>query len=553
MVTWQHDAVVTTAELLERGRAALRVGDWEVARSAFEASLAAEPSAAAEEGLAMALFWLNRSAESRDHAERAYRLAREEQDVELAARAAVLLSKYYFLHTGDEAVANGWLSRAERLLQGTQSGPARARLLIMRGQAQRDPAAMVAMLDEAAAIAHRFRDTDAEVLALAYRGLGLCTGGELSKGMQQLDEAMAAATGGEVTDLQVVGEIYCAMLTACERTVDFDRADQWCRVANGYVDRHRQTPMSGSCRACYGSVLTATGRWKEAEHQLLEALRNFEGGYRAMRADALVRLANLRIRQGRIDEAQRLLEGWEDHPDAQLPLAALQAARAMDQLAANTLRRRLDQLGRDSVMRAPLLSLLVQIQLNQADISGARASAISIANLAGEGAADSIRGLAFLAKARVQLAGGEEALLDLESALQFLLRAEMPFETAECRLLLAEALGEQSEAVARSHARQALDAFSQLGAVEARDRAAHVLQKLGGAARTGPKAYGPLSRREEDVLRLLSMGLSNDQIAAKLFISRRTAEHHVSNILSKLGLASRAEAAAYAARRPAEN
>jgi DNA-binding NarL/FixJ family response regulator len=57
-----------------------------------------------------------------------------------------------------------------------------------------------------------------------------------------------------------------------------------------------------------------------------------------------------------------------------------------------------------------------------------------------------------------------------------------------------------------------------------------------------------LSRRETDVLRLLADGLSNREIAERLFISPKTAEHHVSRIYSKLGLSTRAEAAAYAAR-----
>jgi DNA-binding NarL/FixJ family response regulator len=54
--------------------------------------------------------------------------------------------------------------------------------------------------------------------------------------------------------------------------------------------------------------------------------------------------------------------------------------------------------------------------------------------------------------------------------------------------------------------------------------------------------------REVEVLRLLGEGLTNAQIARRLFISPKTAEHHVSRIYSKLGLATRSEAAAYAVR-----
>jgi DNA-binding NarL/FixJ family response regulator len=58
----------------------------------------------------------------------------------------------------------------------------------------------------------------------------------------------------------------------------------------------------------------------------------------------------------------------------------------------------------------------------------------------------------------------------------------------------------------------------------------------------------PLTTREQQVLHLLGQGPSNADIASQLYNSPRTAEHHVSNILAKLGLASRAQATAYAVR-----
>jgi DNA-binding CsgD family transcriptional regulator len=78
---------------------------------------------------------------------------------------------------------------------------------------------------------------------------------------------------------------------------------------------------------------------------------------------------------------------------------------------------------------------------------------------------------------------------------------------------------------------------------------ARFLRGLGVRGRTGPKAYTDvLSKREIEVLRLLGEGLTNAEIAARLFISTKTAGTHVSNVLAKLGLRNRAEAAAYAQR-----
>ena len=62
-------------------------------------------------------------------------------------------------------------------------------------------------------------------------------------------------------------------------------------------------------------------------------------------------------------------------------------------------------------------------------------------------------------------------------------------------------------------------------------------------------AFQELSDRERDVLRLIAEGLENSEIAARLNISHRTAKNHVSNILAKLGLPSRVQAAVYAVRR----
>jgi DNA-binding NarL/FixJ family response regulator len=101
-----------------------------------------------------------------------------------------------------------------------------------------------------------------------------------------------------------------------------------------------------------------------------------------------------------------------------------------------------------------------------------------------------------------------------------------------------------------AEARAALPVFEDLGAGGDADAAAALLRELGvKAARSGPKGLGTLTKREREVLALLGEGLSNPEIAERLYLSRKTVEHHVAAILSKLGARNRAEAAAEAVRR----
>jgi DNA-binding NarL/FixJ family response regulator len=100
---------------------------------------------------------------------------------------------------------------------------------------------------------------------------------------------------------------------------------------------------------------------------------------------------------------------------------------------------------------------------------------------------------------------------------------------------------------------EALATFERLGAAPMARRIAEDLRARGVRVRsergstTSPNP-GRLSEREVEVLRLVAAGFTNPQIAATLYISRKTAEHHVSNILTKLGVGSRTEAAAASVR-----
>jgi DNA-binding NarL/FixJ family response regulator len=101
----------------------------------------------------------------------------------------------------------------------------------------------------------------------------------------------------------------------------------------------------------------------------------------------------------------------------------------------------------------------------------------------------------------------------------------------------------ESEAAGRE-AGAAAEAFEHLGAQGEAARARDLLAQVAGDKR--PR--GPLSRREVEVLRLVSDGLTDKEIAAALVLSQHTVHRHVSNIYAKLGCSTRAAAVAKATR-----
>jgi DNA-binding NarL/FixJ family response regulator len=145
-------------------------------------------------------------------------------------------------------------------------------------------------------------------------------------------------------------------------------------------------------------------------------------------------------------------------------------------------------------------------------------------------------------------AGDADAVNLLQQSVNGFARLGLRLEAAQARLDLARALASQSPPAAIETARHARNELEAFGAVRHADAAAALMRSLGAKGRAGPRSLGSLSRRETEVLRLVGEGLSNRDIASRLFISPKTAEHHVGRVYSKLGLKSRAEAAAYAVR-----
>jgi DNA-binding CsgD family transcriptional regulator len=532
-----------------QGREALRVGDAVGARSAFEEALTTGASGTALEGMSAASYVLLEFPRSIDEMERSYAAFRSEQDGPGAVRTARTLGYLHGSTSGDWAIAGGWIARAKTLLVDQPDSSERGWVALTEGMFEEIRTIKEQHYAQALDVGRTTSDAELVICTLAYLGASLVHDDRVEEGMMLLDEALAAVAGGEVEDFILVEEIFCQMFSACERAQDVRRAEQWIRVGEAIAERRRLPAVSAYCRTHYGGILTAAGRWPEADDALTEAVRLWALGRRTLKAGALVRLADLRVKQGRLEEAERLLDGISDHDEAALPLASLQVARGETAVARETLERVLQRTDPSSSSVVPLLALLIDVHLAGGDLASAQTSVDALSGCAeGHPSAYAAAVLA-LARGRISLATGTGDPREwLREALNGFNIAQLPLEAALCRLDLARAFGEESPQVAVSEARLALLEFERLTAARQVDAAQSLLRRLG--ARVSPARSGGsnLTRRETDVLTLLGEGFSNPEIAERLFISRKTVEHHVGHVLDKLGLRNRSEAAAYSVR-----
>ena len=538
-------------QLLREGGEAIATADWERARAYLEEALKLDGAPEALDGLGEVANFegdYERAIELKEEAVAAY--VERDQPVE-ASHVARWLGFMHGTYHGSIAVASGWIARAESLLEGIEECAAHGWLILDRAPFSRSPEERQQVAAAALAIAQRFGDADLEFEAIALLGESHVALGRIDEGMKLLDEAMAALAGGMIADHKAIGEIYCRLLSACEQATDVQRAEDWMSA----IDRHVVWTdfVRPTCRTHYGGILMALGRWQEAEGELLAAIKTFERGYRGDQAFPLVRLAELRVRQGRFEEAERLLENREWHPLARRAAAAIALGRRELPLAEELTRLCVEGAVEDDPACGPALELLVAVQLARGDEQGARSTLDRLAALAASCGSPSLEASAGFAAGRVAIArGDDEAIGHLKRAVERFAGLELPFETARARLELARALAPSGPNAAVYEARLALDAFERLGAGYDCDAAAELLRTLGASGRAWPKGRGPLTKREAEVLALLVEGLANAEIAERLFISVRTAEHHVASILAKLDLRSRAEAAAYGVRQGAE-
>jgi DNA-binding NarL/FixJ family response regulator/Tfp pilus assembly protein PilF len=523
--------------------------DWAAAEAAFTAALDEDPGDPdALDGLGQSLWWLGRRDAAIDRRREAYAAYQRRGDTRGAGRLATYLAAEHRID-GQDAAAAGWLSRARRLLAGEGPSLETGWLAIEEAKRAGDPALAEQHARAALEIAHALPDPDVECMALAQLGRALVRQGRVDDGVALLDEAMTVALGGETSDPLACSDACCTTLVVCDGLADLHRAAQWCEAVVAFTERRRFTPVQSWCRSIYGAVLVRAGDWERAEAVLARALETHpdrrRGGGHAL---PLTVLAELRLRQGRSEEAEQLLAGLDDDPAALAPLVELHLQRGDRRLAEARLDRRAETgTGEDG----RLVALRAAVALSAGDHAAAAAAADRLRGLADALAREDLRAEAASIAGQAAAAGGDSAAAtrELEDAVARFAALRYPLEAGRARLALARVQAGAGSPLAVPTARAARDAFERLGAKREADLAAALLRDLGAGGRTALRGdRDELTVREREVLSLVAAGLSNAAIAERLVIAPKTAEHHVSRVLGKLGVRSRAEAAALAVR-----
>jgi ATP/maltotriose-dependent transcriptional regulator MalT len=521
------------------GWSALREGRWEAARAAFADALVTERTPEALEGLSWAAWWLD-DAEgvfaSREAGFDLYRRAGRPAD---AARMATWLAVDHLDFHGAAAVANGWLRRARRLLASEEPCPDHGWLAfhegyVAHGRGDGDTARSRARA--AAEAGRRFDVADLEMLGLALDGAVLVAAAEVEAGMRLLDEATTVALEGRAEIPISEAWTCCFLVGACALVRDYDRAAEWCDRIAEFAERYGSRYMLAFCRAEYGAVHVARGRWDEAGRLLEAAHEDFSRSRPAWTGGPLVELAELRRRQGRVAETERLLAEAGPSPAALLCHARVLLDRGDLRGAAERGQRVLRRTPPGSPRRVDALELVLGARLALGDLAGAKRAAEALREVAAEAGTRYLQATADLAGGRLAAARARHSRAQalLEDAADAFAEAGTPYEEARARSELATVLQACGRAAdARREASAARAALTRLGAREP-------------AGMPDPPA--DVTPREREVLALLAEGLTNREIASRLVVSEHTVHRHVTNILRKLGLSSRAAAAAHAVR-----
>jgi DNA-binding NarL/FixJ family response regulator len=530
---------------LHRAREAYERREWVAAYRALsdldDTHLQADDFAA----LAITAFLLGHRNDCVQALQRAYQAELEENDTVGAVRAAYWLAMTLW-QGGEAAISNGWLARGERLLERVDEDVVERGYLLERATfghiANGQFAEAAAAAPRVTEYGRRFGDPDLTAMGLHIEGRMTIFSGQVADGLRLLDEAMVWVLAGEVSPI-LSGVIYCSCVEACQQISDFGRMGEWTHALTIWCDSQPGlVAFTGQCAVHRGQLMRLHGAYRDAISELEHAAGRYAaaGGSPAVGQAHYERGEALRIR-GEYDAAEAAYtEAAEYGHPAQPGRALLWLARGRPDAASAAIHRVVAEV-QDPVHRSQMLPTAVEVLVEVGEIEDAASLADQLCGFGSTFGCTALQAAGEYARASVAIARAEaeDALAAARSGADAWARLSAPYEVARCRVLIGRALrllGDAESAVA--DLAEARRAFAGLGAAPAE----HDVTVLLGDAR----APGGLSPREIEVLRLVSAGKSNPEIAAALVLSEKTVARHLSNIFAKLDVRSRTAAAAFA-------
>ena len=438
-------AAPARADSPEAGRNAFARHAW---REAFETLMNARATGSLsvedDERLAESAWWIGRVDDCIAARERAFATYLDQRKPRLAAAVAVRLAEDFFRRQA-KSLGNGWLKRAERLLQDVPDCREHGALLRLHAvialESEGDVDKALGLARRTSDIATRFRDRDLHALAMHDIGRMLVSKGELAQGMALIDEAMAAAVGGELGP-EVTGRIYCNMMGMCEKLADYQRAAEWSEAARRWCEQHTESGFPGICRVHRAELMRLRGSWHDAETEALRAAQELRGFYNIAAGEAFYEIGEIRLRMGDLTRAEQVLRQAHELGREPVPgLALLRLAEGKIDAARGLIDRAVADRPEGSLDRGRLLPARVQIALAGGEVELARTSATELEAIAQEYGSAAWHASAAQARGAVQLAEGtaDAAIANLRRACKAWQEIQLPYETATARLLLAGA------------------------------------------------------------------------------------------------------------------
>jgi DNA-binding CsgD family transcriptional regulator len=536
---------------LERGRESYAAQAWLDAHEALTAAdELGELGAEDLELLARSAYMLGRDDDYVGALERAWEAHLDAGEAPRAVRCAFWIG-HNMLFRGETARAGGWFARAGRELERHgRDCVERGWLLIpvwLEQMARGDWEAGHKTAGEAAAIAERFGDADLVWLARDEQGRALVGQGRVADGLRLVDEALVAATAGELSPV-VTGIVYCNTIGFCTDAYELRHAAEWTDALTRWCESQPEmVAHNGLCLVHRAEIMQLRGAWTDALQEASRAADRFTQGVLNQLAcgAALYRQGEIHRLRGKLAAAEEAYReasrcGHEPQPG----LALVRLAQGEVDAAAAAIRRAAGEATKP-LKRARLLPAYVEIMLAAGDVETARSAWRQLDEVARDQGSDALVAMAAYARGAVALADDDArgGLAASRSAAKLWQRLGAPYEAARARVLVGLAcrsLGDEDTAELELEAARGV--FSELGA--ASELAA--VEALAGGAGVAPLDAHGLTGRELEVLRLVAAGRTNREIASALVISERTVARHLQNIFAKLRVSSRTAATAFA-------